>query len=276
MSDFLSDMAASSARRAAEAAAARPAAALEALLDSASAPPPLLLEPTFNVIAEIKLNSPAEGALASAALLDHARQACCYRDGGAAAISVLTEPERFGGQLDDLARVAGTLGLAGPPAMRKDFVVNAYQLLEARLAGAGGVLLITAMLDDAELATLLTEARALGLFVLLECFDAADIARSSALLGHEAVSALIDSGQFMLGVNTRNLRTLEVDDQRLQKLAPLLPQGVVRVAESGLREPQDAARAVELGYQAALIGTALMRSDSPTDAVAAFVRAGRG
>ncbi|MFK8051833.1 MAG: indole-3-glycerol-phosphate synthase [Woeseiaceae bacterium] len=235
---------------------------------------PLPFNDGFRVIAEIKGHSPAEGELADAASLDRPAQARQYADGGAMAISVLTEETRFAGSLEHLADVSNSLNEAGPPTMRKDFIVADYQLLEARLAGAGGVLLIVAMLTDEALARMVGLCRSLGLFILLECFDAEDIHRAEQLLQVPAATDLIDSAQFMLGVNTRNLRTLEVDPDRLEQLAPLLPDGVLRVAESGLKVPADAARVKSFGYQAALIGTALMRSDNPTAMLRSFIQAG--
>lgn len=273
MSDFLAEMALSSHRRVTEATAVRSADALYAMLDGSSLPPRLRLGNTFNIIAEIKGHSPAEGALADHDELDCAKQAEDYAAGGAAAISVLTEPERFAGDLIHLADVSRRLGVGGVPAMRKDFLVSTYQLMEARLAGAGGVLLIVAMLDDATLAAMIEECQSLQLFVLLECFDDIDIRRSQRLLEQPAATDMVNHGQFMLGVNTRNLRTLAVDGDRLQTLAPLLPRDVVRVAESGLKTPEDVTRVAGMGYQAALIGTALMKSDDPSALVRSFIAA---
>lgn len=207
--------------------------------------------------------------------MDRAGRARDYRDGGASAISVLTEPARFGGELDHLAEVAATLGANGVPAMRKDFLVDTYQVVEARVAGAGGVLLIVAMLDDARLAAMLARAAELGLFVLIECFDGDDLARAMRALESQQIAPHLEAGQIILGVNTRDLRTLQVDTERLATLSHQLPDGIVTVAESGLKQPEDASRAVELGYRAALIGTALMRADDPAQLLQAFLRAGR-
>ena len=209
----------------------------------------------FDIIAEIKQRSPAEGHLTTpqkgiSYLNSRAR---AYVSGGAAAISVLTEPSRFDGDLAHLESVVAAV--PGTPVMRKDFLVDPVQVLEARRAGASGVLLITTMLDDATLASMLDVALEHGMFVLLESFDADDLARSARLLDRD--------GQLLIGVNTRNLRTLEVDGDRLRRLAPSLPEARC-VAESGLREPADAARVAGWGYTMALVGTALMRSDDPT------------
>lgn len=274
MSDFLATMAEGSAARSAQAQSRHSEAQLLNIADTATRPPPLKLHRRFSVIAEIKANSPAEGALADSTM-DRAERARDYRDGGASAISVLTEPARFGGELNHLAEVAATLGVDGVPAMRKDFLVDTYQVVEARVAGAGGVLLIVAMLDDARLAAMLARAAELGLFVLIECFDRDDLARAMRALESQQITAHLESGQIILGVNTRDLRTLQVDTERLSTLSHQLPEGIVTVAESGLKQPNDAARAVELGYRAALIGTALMRADDPAELLRAFLKAGR-
>ena len=147
--------------------------------------------------------------------------------------------------------------------MRKDFLVEPVQVLEARKAGASGVLLITTMLDDAKLAAMVDVAFEYGMFVLLESFDEEDLERSARLLDRD--------GQLLIGVNTRNLRTLEVDGDRLQRLGPSLPSARC-VAESGLHSAEDAARVADWGYRLALVGTALMRSDDP----AALVRSMKG
>lgn len=153
--------------------------------------------------------------------------------------------------------------------MRKDFLVDTWQVLEARAAGAGGVLVILAMLDDAAVRELLAAAREQGLFVLLEAFDEADLERAARLAtdGPEA--------PLLVGVNTRDLKTLQVDPLRLAALAPRLPVGLPAVAESGIRTPDDAAAAARLGYRLALVGTALMRSAAPAKLARAMRDAGR-
>ena len=211
----------------------------------------------FDVIAEIKNRSPAEGEL-TARGVDRVDRAQQYVEGGAAAISVLTEPSRFDGSLEHLAEVAAAV--PGTPVMRKDFLVDPVQILEARSAGASGVLLIAAMLDDRALRSMLDCSAEHGLFVLLESFDEEDLARSSKLLDNPADHERADAGQLLFGVNTRNLRTLHVDPERLAKLAPALPAGRC-VAESGLHTEADAAAVADLGYRLALVGTALMRSE---------------
>ena len=261
MSDFLESMAKSSAERAAQ---------VPLFTDADFDKPvvPLSLD-RFGVIAEIKRRSPAEGQLESGTetgskgisyLSSRARS---YAAGGAAAISVLTEPSRFDGELAHMAAV--TAAVPTTPVMRKDFLVEPVQVLEARKAGASGVLLITAMLEETKLQTMLDCAWEHGMFVLLESFDEEDLKRSAKYLDGQ--------GQLLIGVNTRNLRTLEVDGERLRNLAPMLPNAIC-VAESGQQTPDDAARVARWGYSMALVGTALMRSDEPTRLVAAMREAG--
>jgi indole-3-glycerol phosphate synthase len=263
MSDFLKTMAASSAAR---------AAAMPRHFSSADFELPIVpLTPgSFDVIAEIKERSPAEGVLGSADS-DRVSRAKRYAAAGALAISVLTEPSRFDGDMAHLAEVAAAV--PGTPVMRKDFLVEPVQVHEARKAGASGVLLIATMLSDSKLREMLDAAWQHGMFVLLEAFDKEDLARSSALMKNADDRDRAESGQLLVGVNTRNLRTLEVDSERLKKLAPLLPQARC-VAESGLTAAADAARVASYGYHAALVGTALMRSDDPTSLIAAMREAG--
>jgi indole-3-glycerol phosphate synthase len=255
MSDFLKTMAASSAERAA-AVGDIPASAF----DTGVVP---LRFGKFDVIAEIKDRSPAEGDLANAGT-DRSARAKQYASGGAAAISVLTEPSRFDGALAHLEEVVA----AAPdtPIMRKDFLVDPVLILEARRAGASGVLLIVTMLDDKTLRGMLDCAADHGLFVLLESFDEPDLARASSLLDNSEDQQRAERGELLFGVNTRDLRTLHVDPRRLEKLAPFLPAGRC-VAESGLHVAEDAATVAGLGYKLALVGTALMRSDEPAELI---------
>ena len=248
MSDFLQQMAKLSAERAAAAETIRASD-----LDKPVAP---LQLGDFDIIAEIKGRSPAEGELAGADL-DRVGRARDYVHGGAAAISVLTEPSRFDGALAHLEEVAAAV--PGTPVMRKDFLVEPVQVLEARRAGASGVLLITAMLSDARLRAMLDAAFEHRMFVLLEAFDEDDLARSNSLLDNPADRDRAAAGNLLVGVNTRNLRTLEVDGKRLERLAPLLPDARC-VAESGLKTADDAAAVAGWGYILALVGSALMRS----------------
>ena len=270
MSGFLDEMARSSAARAAS---AGPLGPLLARAQATPTPPRLTLR-GFDLFAEVKRASPSEGALIAEPRVGEPRvggpdfaaaAAARYARAGAAAVSVLTEPSRFGGSLADLAAAAGA---SAAPVMRKDFLVDPIQLVEARLAGAGGALLIARMLDDARLSEMLAAAAELSLFVLLEAFDAADLARCGRVIAAAP-------GQVLVGLNSRDLSTLRVDAGRLTALADCLPTGAVAVAESGLHAPSDAARVAERGYAAALVGSALMRSDDPAALAADFIEAGR-
>ena len=263
MSDFLQSMAEASAERAQ---AADPALR-SAVFDKPLVP---LRLGAFDVIAEIKDRSPAEGELATEES-DRAERAQRYAEGGAAAISVLTEPSRFSGSLEHLEEVVAAV--PGTPVMRKDFLVDPIQILEARNAGASGVLLIVTMLDDDKLRQMLDCAWEHGMFILLESFDSDDLLRTSRLLDNEVDRKKAGEGQLLVGINTRNLRTLEVDSERLERLAPELPQARC-VAESGLHTVEDAARVAGLGYTMALVGTALMRSDDPAELVMQMRTAG--
>jgi indole-3-glycerol phosphate synthase len=256
--DFLAGMAASS--RARSAAAQAKASARELRARIADLPPAPRLElGAFDLIAEVKLRSPAVGLLKPAADEDIGARVSTYARAGAAAVSILTEPSRFDGSLDDLARGARALAPLGVPAMRKDFLVDAYQVLEGRVAGAGGVLAILRMLPRADLERLIDAALELGMFVLLEAFDAPDIE-----LAHALVGARRERRQLLLvGVNSRDLVTLKVVPGRLDALAAVLPKDVKRVAESGVATPADAARAAACGYDLALVGSALMSAQDP-------------
>lgn len=253
MSDFLGLMAVSSAARAR---AAAPASELRRRIAD-RAPPPRLSLGTFDLIAEVKRRAPSAGQLAGAGL-DVVAQAQAYAAGGAAAISVLTEPSRFDGALEHLQAVAGAVPV---PVMRKDFLVDPIQVLEAAAYGAGGVLLILRMLDDARLGEMQAAAREHGLFVLLEAFDAEE-------LGRVPVGA-----SELVGLNCRDLATLQVDPARFAERVGAFPPGCTKVAESGLATPEDAGRVRGLGYEVALVGSALMRSGDPTALVAAMLEA---
>ncbi len=267
MSGFLRAMEASSRARVAEAAALEPLASLERRALATPVPPRLRNGHAFELIAEYKRRSPALGALDAGE--PAARRAEAYARGGAAAVSVLTEPTRFGGQLEHLAACAAALAPLGVPVMRKDFIVDAYQLCESRAAGAGGVLLIARLLEDARLDELLDRAAALRLFVLLEAFDARDIDRAAQALAGRA------GGAAMIGVNCRDLDTLAVDTGRLAALAPRLPRAGAHVAESGIATPADCASAARAGYRMALVGGALMTTPEPEAAVRQMLAAGR-
>jgi indole-3-glycerol phosphate synthase len=268
---FLDRMAESSAARVAAARAREDDATLRARAFATPRGPRLRLDGRFDLIAESKLRSPAQGVL-GAKTDDLEGRVTAYARGGAAAISVLTEPDRFDGDLTHLERAVRALAPLGVPAMRKDFLVDAYQLYEARAAGAGGVLLIVTMLDRPRLAGMLDVAVELGLFVLLETFDAADVA-----IAHELVAGWRgDAGDCLVGVNSRNLQTLQVVPERLEQLAHALPRAHPRVAESGLVTAEDAARLAGAGYTTALVGTALMSAADPGALARAMIDAGRG
>jgi indole-3-glycerol phosphate synthase len=267
--DFLQQMAAASRERVR---VARAACAQSELLSRAldTPPPPRLrLQPGgFDLIAELKLRSPAAGQLKGPGE-DVAARVAAYARAGAAAVSVLTEPTRFDGSLDHLRAAAQALLPLRVPAMRKDFLVDAYQVIEARVAGAGGVLAILRMLPDAELEALVRQARKLELFVLLEAFDETDLERLHGLLRRLGTEGLL------AGVNSRDLQTLQVVPSRLERLARHLPPGVPRVAESGVGSPADARRVAEAGYDLALVGSALMSGDDPAALASAMLSAGR-
>jgi indole-3-glycerol phosphate synthase len=209
------------------------------------------------VIAEVKRSSPSKGALAVVA--DPAGLAEDYAAGGATWISVLTERRRFGGSLDDLDAVRRAVDT---PLLRKDFMVSSYQLWEARAHGADVVLLIVAALDQPALTALHERAVSLGMAVLVEVHDENELARA------------VDAGATVIGVNARDLRTLEVDRSTFTRLAPLIPDGVVRVAESGVRGPHDVLEYARHGAQAVLVGETLVTGGSPRVAVADLVAAG--
>ena len=216
-------------------------------------PMPAFRSPGLSVIAEVKRRSPSKGELAD--IPDPAALASAYAAGGADAISVLTERRRFGGSLEDLHAVRAAVAT---PLLRKDFVVTPYQLLEARAAGADLVLLIVAALEGSLLAELYAEARALGLTVLTEVHDEDEVGRA------------LDIGAELVGVNARNLKTLEVDPSTFGRLVKLLPDGVVAVAESGISGREDAARFAGEGADVVLVGEALVRDGDPRAAVAAM------
>lgn len=217
----------------------------------------LLRRPGVSVIAEVKRSSPSKGALSD--ISDPAALARSYAEGGAAAISVLTEERRFGGSLHDLRTVRAAVPT---PLLRKDFVVEGYQLLEARAAGADLVLLIVAALDDPLLHDLHQQAAELGLTVLTEVHDEAEVERALAV------------GARLVGVNARNLKTLQVHPETFARLARLLPAEVVAVAESGIAGPDDAAAYAEQGARVVLVGEALVKDGDPRAAVAAMRAAG--
>ena len=275
--DFLADMATSSRDRTEVARARVPASELRARLRDLPPAPRLRLSPQgFDLIAEMKLRSPAVGALRDARHEDVTQRVLAYADAGAAAVSVLTEPSRFDGDLVHLAQAAAALAPHGIPAMRKDFLVDPYQVLEARAAGAGGVLLILRMLPRAALEALLDAALEHGLFVLLEAFDVEDIGLAAQLLGPRRTTTGGNPGEsLLLGINCRDLVTLQVVPGRLEEMVGQLPSWVARVAESGVATPADAARLATCGYDLALVGSALMTGGAPRELAGAMLDAAR-
>ena len=275
--DFLADMATSSRDRTEVARARVPASELRARLRDLPPAPRLRLSPQgFDLIAEMKLRSPAVGALGDARHEDVTQRVLAYADAGAAAVSVLTEPSRFDGDLVHLAQAAAALAPHGIPAMRKDFLVDPYQVLEARAAGAGGVLLILRMLPCAALEALMDAALEHGLFVLLEAFDAEDIGLAAQLLGPRRPTVGGSVGEsLLLGINCRDLVTLQVVPGRLEEMVGQLPSWVARVAESGVATPADAARLATCGYDLALVGSALMTGGAPRELAGAMLDAAR-
>ncbi len=220
-------------------------------------PMPAFRSPQLSVIAEVKRRSPSKGHLAE--IPEPASLAAEYEAGGAAAISVLTEQRRFSGSLADLDAVRERVAI---PVLRKDFMVDPYQVWEARAHGADLILLIVAALDDARLRSLAAEAHDLGMTCLVEVHTAEEVARA------------LDAGAAVLGVNNRDLTTLHVDKDMFARLADLVPAGVVKVAESGLSNAADAARAAAAGADVVLVGEALVRDQEPRRAVAAMIAAG--
>jgi indole-3-glycerol phosphate synthase len=236
---------------------------LAALKEAARhAPDSLDPMPTFraggvSVIAEVKRSSPSRGSLAT--ISDPAALAAKYQAGGAATISVLTEGRRFGGSLEDLKAVRAAVDV---PVLRKDFIVTSYQLWEARAVGADLVLLIVAALGDAELESLIERACSIGLTPLVEVHDEEEVDRALA------------GGARLVGVNARNLKTLEVDRETFARLAPRIPDDVVRVAESGVRGPHDVFELAKQGAHVVLVGETLVTGEDPRSAVADLVAAG--
>lgn len=268
---LLSDMAASSTQRLQAARAALGDAELRERCAATPRPPRLQLSrESFDLIAELKLRSPALGDL-SARTLDPVARLRGYAEAGAAVCSILTEPTRFDGDLSHLSQAAATLAPHGVPAMRKDFLVDPYQVLEARAAGASGVLLIVRMLSREQLTAMLDAAADQGLFVLLEAFDAEDVAVAAAL----AQERRGRDEQVLMGVNCRDLQSLQVDFDRFARLREALPEEWPAVAESGVTTADDAAAVARLGYRLALVGTALMQRDDPRQAVRDLLDAGR-
>lgn len=214
----------------------------------------LKASPGVAVIAEIKRRSPSKGPLAPD--LEPALVAKAYAAGGAACLSVLTDAEFFGGSADDLAEARSAVDL---PVLRKDFTVGPADVCDARLMGADAVLLIVAALAPGEIGDLLRTARSLGLDALVEVHDEAE------------AEVALDAGAELIGVNQRDLVTFEVDTQRAVRVAGSLPDHVVRVAESGVRHRDDVTRLADAGFDAVLVGEALVTAPDPGAALAALM-----
>ncbi|HMA46664.1 MAG TPA: indole-3-glycerol phosphate synthase TrpC [Frankiaceae bacterium] len=244
----------------AEREAARPLQALKRRAERAPGPRDglaALRAPGVQVVAEVKRRSPSKGALAP--ITDPGRLAAGFEAAGAAAVSVLTEGRRFGGSLADLDAVRSAVDV---PVLRKDFVVSPYQVWEARAHGADLVLLIVAALEQPRLVGLLERVESLGMTALVEVHDEREAMRA------------VDAGARLVGVNARDLRTLEVDRTAFARVAPVLPRPVTKVAESGVRGPRDLLAYAAAGADAVLVGEAAVSGDDPRHAVAELVTAG--
>ena len=224
---------------------------------SALDPMPVFRASGVSIIAEVKRSSPSRGALAP--ILDPAALAADYAEGGAAAISVVTEQRRFGGTLDDLRSVRDRVDV---PVLRKDFIVTSYQLWEARAAGADMALLIVAALDHNTLVSLIERAVSIGLTPLVEVHDELELERA------------LDADATLIGVNARDLNSLQVDRDVFARLAPRMPDGVVRVAESGVRGPHDVIDYARAGADVVLVGETVVTGANPRSTVADLVAAG--
>ena len=233
---------------------------LDVLVASAADAPPvrgftaaLAEASTLRVIAEIKRRSPSKGDLNPD--LDPATVAAAYEDGGAACLSVLTDAQFFGGSPADLVAARAACSL---PVLRKDFTIDARDIVDARLMGADAVLLIVAALDDRELRTFLDLAGDLSLDALVEVHDERELDRAA------------DAGATLIGVNQRNLTTFEIDRELAVKLAPRMPEGAITVAESGIRGVDDATAVAAAGYHAVLVGESVVTSGDQAAAVSAL------
>ena len=209
--------------------------------------------PGLAVIAEVKRSSPSKGSLAT--IDDPAALAAQYAAGGASAVSVLTEARRFGGRLEDLAAVRRAVSI---PVLRKDFMVTPYQITEARAWGADLILLIVAALAQDDLVSMREQAESLGMTAVVEVHDEEETRRA------------VDSGAVVIGVNARNLKTLEVDRTVFARLRPLIPDGVITIAESGVRDLDDVREYAAAGARGVLVGEALVTEGSPRERVAQF------
>jgi len=220
-------------------------------------PTPVLRSAGVSVIAEVKRSSPSKGALA--AIADPAGLAHDYESGGAVAISVLTERRWFGGSPEDLAAVRAAVDI---PILCKDFIVSSYQLWEARANGADLALLLVVALEQNALISLIERAKSIGLTPLVECHTAEEVDRAA------------DAGARLIGINARDLTTLDVDRTVFARLSPRVPDGLVKIAESGVRGPHDVIEYARAGADAVLVGESLVTGRDPRSAVADLVAAG--
>lgn len=238
-------------------------AALQRALEAAPEEPPSawarLTAPGVHVIAEVKRRSPSAGIIRDD--VDPVGMASIYEGAGASAISVLTEPEHFGGDLDDLRRIAAAVSI---PTLRKDFIVADSQILEARVAGASMALLIARVLSDHELRSLTATCDRLGLLALVETHTDEEIRRAA------------DAGARLIGVNSRDLCDFSVDLSRAERLRAAIPAGAIAVAESGIHTRDDLGRLHDAGYDVFLIGTSLMASGDPASTLRSFLARGAG
>ena len=256
LDEIIAGVRADMAARVVRTAPSRLEAVIEAMGPTIDPRPHLRSAESVRVIAEVKRSSPSKGPLAE--IPDPAARARAYERGGAGAVSVLTERRRFGGRLEDLVAVRAGVRV---PVLRKDFIVDPYQVLEARAAGADLILLIVAALDDATLRALYDQATGLGLLPLVEVHTP-DEARRAADLGAE-----------LIGVNNRDLRTLDVDLSRFERMVGLVPAGAITVCESGILTIADVVRAHDAGADTVLVGEMLVRSSDPAAAVRSMMAA---
>jgi len=209
-----------------------------------------LAKPGTQIIAEVKRASPSKGALADIAAPTSLAQE--YEKAGAAVISVLTEARRFSGSIADLKNVRNSVSL---PVLRKDFIVTEYQVQETRAIGSDLMLLIVAALDDHQLRDYQALAHELGMNVLVEVHDQVELERAVA------------SGARIIGVNARNLKTLDINEGAFAELLPQIPEGIIKVAESGISSREQVALAESLGAKAILVGETLVRAGNPAQAI---------
>ena len=215
-----------------------------------------LRAPSVGIIAEVKRSSPSKGELAT--IENPAALAAEYEAGGATVISVLTEQRRFGGSLADLDAVRSAVDI---PVLRKDFIVTPYQIWEARAHGADMVLLIVAALEQSVLTSLIERVHSLGMTALVEAHDRVEALRA------------VNAGAHVVGINARNLKTLQVDRSTFEGVVEVLDDDVVKVAESGVRGPRDVIDYARAGADAVLVGEALVTNGDPRQAVAEMVAA---